>query len=276
VDGGSTDGTLELLSNYTHLDVTSEPDQGMYDAINKGIQIASGEIIGFLNTDDLYADGCFFAVKEAFSDNLELEAVVGDAVVVNPSLPSRETDSVYPAIASQDFWYRILQGASIFNAWFFQRRAIDRIGFFDTTFRTASDREYLIRAALLGIRPLTVHLPFYFYRQHSGSFTLTTLDSRSDYGLRRIKHLTESIVVNERYYCHPLLPRTARRVWTKAHNELAYQISVTAFYHQKWNLAWRTFLRGWHYDALFPLVFICLAARRLSKIFIKQQRSEHG
>jgi glycosyltransferase involved in cell wall biosynthesis len=276
MDGGSTDGTLDVLRAYPHLCVTSEPDQGMYDAINKGIQKAHGELIGFLNTDDLYAPGCFSAVQKTIAANPTLDAVVGDASVFCSTNPSHETDSVYPSITSQDFWYRILQGASIFNAWFFHHRAIDRIGFFDTTFRTAADREYLIRAALLGIRPASVNLPFYYYRQHSGSYTLTTLDSRSDYGLARIKHLTESIAVHERYYHHPQIPKEARRVWTSAHSELSYQYSATAFYHHKWNLAIRAFFRGWRYNTFFPVIFSILAARRLGQAFSKPLQRHLG
>jgi glycosyltransferase involved in cell wall biosynthesis len=276
MDGGSTDGTLELLRKYPHLRVISEPDQGMYDAINKGIQLARGDMIGFLNTDDLYAPGCFSAVQQAFSTKQDLEAVIGDAAVFNPTRSSRETKPVYPAITAQDFWYRIIKGASIFNAWFFQRRTILGIGFFDIAFRTAADREYLIRAALLGIRPVTVCQTIYYYRQHSGSFTLSTRDSRSEYGLMRINHLTESIEINERYYCHPQLQKAARRIRTSAHSELAYQISATAFYHHKWKVAWQTYMRGWRYDVLFPFAFFILAARRLGKVFQRPDRGSHG
>ncbi|MDX2476604.1 MAG: glycosyltransferase, partial [Gammaproteobacteria bacterium] len=57
IDGGSTDGTLDVVNCYKdHLaKVVSEPDNGIYDAMNKGIALASGNIIGFLNADDLYA-----------------------------------------------------------------------------------------------------------------------------------------------------------------------------------------------------------------------------
>ena len=57
MDGGSTDGTLEILKKYPHLIVVSGPDNGMYDAINKGIGISKGEWIGLLNADDLYPTG---------------------------------------------------------------------------------------------------------------------------------------------------------------------------------------------------------------------------
>src|SRR5438132_2481089 len=63
IDGGSTDGTLELLAKYPHLKVLCEKDGGVYDALNKGICLASGEVVGFLNTDDQYAPGTFGLVE---------------------------------------------------------------------------------------------------------------------------------------------------------------------------------------------------------------------
>src|SRR5574342_661003 len=80
IDGGSIDGTLDILARYSHLKVLSGRDNGMYDALNKGLNIASGEIIGFLNTDDLYADHVFQPVMEYFRDE-NLDAVSGKAQI---------------------------------------------------------------------------------------------------------------------------------------------------------------------------------------------------
>ncbi len=66
IDGGSTDGTLELLKGYQHLKVVSEPDRGVYDAINKGIRLATGEIIILLNSDDLLVAGALSLSAEIF------------------------------------------------------------------------------------------------------------------------------------------------------------------------------------------------------------------
>ena len=62
VDGGSTDGTLELLEQCLHEDALflSEPDNGMYDAINKGLRLASGDVIGLLHSDDFFLVTIFF------------------------------------------------------------------------------------------------------------------------------------------------------------------------------------------------------------------------
>src|SRR5438309_5772154 len=61
VDGGSTDGTLEILRRYPHLTWVSEPDGGQADAVNKGFRLAEGEIFGWLNADDLYLPGTISA-----------------------------------------------------------------------------------------------------------------------------------------------------------------------------------------------------------------------
>ncbi len=61
VDGGSTDGTLDILKRYPHLRWISEPDTGQSNALNKGIAMATGEIVGWLNSDDTYEPGAFAA-----------------------------------------------------------------------------------------------------------------------------------------------------------------------------------------------------------------------
>ncbi len=76
VDGGSTDGTLEILERYPHLRWISELDEGQVDAMNKGFTMAGGEIIGYLNADDYYLEGAFSAAAEAFDDP-EIKMVMG-------------------------------------------------------------------------------------------------------------------------------------------------------------------------------------------------------
>ena len=120
IDAASTDGTMEILREYSHLRVVSEPDQGMYDAINKGIRMAQGEIIGLLNTDDLYALGCFETASNAFRRNPESQAVVGGIATLKTGMAFREFISHFPAIAPDELWYRLIQGHPVTNAWFFE------------------------------------------------------------------------------------------------------------------------------------------------------------
>jgi glycosyltransferase involved in cell wall biosynthesis len=78
VDGGSTDGTLEILAKYPRLRWVSEPDRGQSDAINKGIRMSGGDVIAYLNSDDIYRPGAFQAVAAAFEANPHSGVVIGD------------------------------------------------------------------------------------------------------------------------------------------------------------------------------------------------------
>lgn len=80
VDGGSTDGTLEIIKNYSRVDkVISEPDNGIYDAFNKGINNSTGDIIGFLNSDDVFYDqNSLKIINDSFDENID--CVFGDLV----------------------------------------------------------------------------------------------------------------------------------------------------------------------------------------------------
>jgi len=70
VDGGSTDGTLEVLRQYPHVQVIRGPDRGMYDALNKGLTLARGEIIGVLNSDDCYAADALSTIARPFETKI--------------------------------------------------------------------------------------------------------------------------------------------------------------------------------------------------------------
>ncbi|MDR9425925.1 MAG: glycosyltransferase family 2 protein [Marinobacter sp.] len=87
VDGGSDDGTMDMVSDYRQSlgPVVSEPDKGLYDAMNKGIRMASGDIVGILNSDDFYEnDEVVAAIVEAFQADQTLDIVFGDVVFVTP------------------------------------------------------------------------------------------------------------------------------------------------------------------------------------------------
>lgn len=86
VDGGSTDGTLEVIRGYAalpYLRVISEPDNGQSDAINKGVRIASGDIVGWLNADDCYYPGALTAIGEAFLRHPDSGVIYGSGAKVD-------------------------------------------------------------------------------------------------------------------------------------------------------------------------------------------------
>ncbi len=77
IDGGSSDGTLEFLQQYPHLKVHSEPDHGVYDAWNKGIERVTGDLITILNTDDVYAPGAFHSCAKIVAASPSVPVVIG-------------------------------------------------------------------------------------------------------------------------------------------------------------------------------------------------------
>jgi hypothetical protein len=268
IDGNSDDGTASVLLEYPHLRVVREPDSGMYDAINKGLQLASGEIIGLLNTDDLYAPGAFDAVAHTFAENPDALAVVGRAQVFSAAAGRDRLVREDPAIESDEFWYRVIQGHPVTNAWFFRREVFGRVGLLDTGYRFAADREFLIRAALAGVRPVTIPVPLYLYRQHPGSATISPEDSRqARRGAQRLLVLSEGMRLLEGFLGQDGIPAEARRHLKSAHSAACYRATATAVYHRRFSTALTAIRQGFRFDPLWPTVFIRMAWHRALQEF---------
>jgi glycosyltransferase len=145
VDGGSTDRTLSIIERYKnnihHL--ISEPDQGIYDALNKGISLATGQIIAFLHADDLYVnDGVIAAVAKAFAQNT-CDAVYGDLEYVQFQNPNK----VIRYWKSQVFKPSLLKtGWMPPHPTLFVRKSIyDTIGHFNLHYKIAADYDFVLR-----------------------------------------------------------------------------------------------------------------------------------
>lgn len=139
IDGGSRDGTVDLLNarrgQLAHL--VSEPDRGIYDALNKGIARARGDVVGFLHADDVYADARVLAdVAAAFADPA-VQAVYGDLQYVQQNDPSR----VIRHWQAGEFSRRRLAWGWMppHPSLYVRRSWYERIGGFDTRYRIAAD-----------------------------------------------------------------------------------------------------------------------------------------
>lgn len=147
IDGGSSDATLELVERFGERVsvIVSEPDEGIYDAMNKGLARASGDIVAFLNSDDHYAHPDVLArVAEVFAGTPSLDAVFGDIVYFRGSVPQK----VVRRYRSSRFKPgRIAWGwVPAHPASFIRRTVYDRFGSFKTDFRIAGDFEFYARA----------------------------------------------------------------------------------------------------------------------------------
>ena len=151
IDGGSTDGTLDILELYrNNISIfVSEPDRGIYDAMNKGIHLASGDIIGILNADDIYADSHVLQdILKAFIKGAE--ACYGDVLYFNKQgkvLRYWKSGPYKP-------WKFYLGWMPPHPTFFVKRTLYERYGTFDLRFSIAADYELMLRFCLkYGVRP---------------------------------------------------------------------------------------------------------------------------
>ncbi len=148
IDGGSTDGTLELLGEYaTRISlVVSEPDRGMYDALNKGIAMASGDVVGILNADDVYANDDVLAKVARVFDDARVDSCYGDLVYVAANNTGRIVRRWRSGPFDPQKFYR---GWMPPHPTFFVRRAaFERFGAYKLDLGTAADYELMLRFLL--------------------------------------------------------------------------------------------------------------------------------
>jgi glycosyltransferase involved in cell wall biosynthesis len=180
-DGGSNDGTLDDLRGAPELEVVSGPDRGVYDAFNRGIARANGDLIGILNSDDSYEPGAFAAAAAALAPGIA--AVCGTAVIFSEAGIVARFDDVLDKSLASPRAALIHAGCSI-NARFFRPDAMKRIGAFRVDFRYVADRDWLLRWYEAGLTTATIPDVVYRYRQHAGSLTFDA-DRRRERGLRK-------------------------------------------------------------------------------------------
>jgi glycosyltransferase involved in cell wall biosynthesis len=155
VDGGSNDSTLEVLmrsssSSTCALRWISEPDRGQSDALNKGFRLAKGDIVGWLNSDDLYRPGCFEHVAKAFRQNPDADVIYGDYTWIDAAgniLKLRREMSFSRFVLH---YHRVLYIPS--TATFFRRRVFDELNFIDIDYHYAMDYEFFVRLVNKGYR----------------------------------------------------------------------------------------------------------------------------
>jgi glycosyltransferase involved in cell wall biosynthesis len=170
IDGGSTDGTLEILGQYNqHLDWLSEPDEGQTQAINKGFRKSTGEIVAWLNSDDLYLPNTLHQVANFFSQHPDIDVVYGDYLLIDYQGKVLLRKQEIP------FDYHILlHGLNYISqpATFFKRSLFDRVSYPDESLHYGMDWEYWLRIAFHGGK--FFHLPHYLAaaRWHAQSKTL--------------------------------------------------------------------------------------------------------
>lgn len=154
-DGGSKDDTLEICKNFEQkyykdeckgrtINILSDKDKGIYDAMNQGVKAATGDVIGILNSDDFYtSDDVLARVAEEFEKNPELEAVYGDIHFVKDENLKKCTRY----FSSRYFrpWALRFGFMPAHPSFYVRREVYEKYGLYDLDFRTSSDFEMMVR-----------------------------------------------------------------------------------------------------------------------------------
>lgn len=203
VDGASTDDTLQRLRRFPHLQIISEPDRGLYDAINKGILAAKGDVICLLNSDDQLMPGAISCAVSALSAHPEAAAACGRVRMSYLDNSTNDIEVGTPAmlrLREQD----VISGLPLTNGRFIRRSAFDTVGLFDQDFPVLADRDLLGRFYLAGFLTAPIDAAVYRYVMHDMSLTFSGLQMPENYLREAIRlagrRLAESVSLNERQF----------------------------------------------------------------------------
>lgn len=174
IDGASSDNTVEIVKGLgTRVArLVSEPDRGIYDAMNKGLRLATGEFVGFLNADDVLADQDAIARLAAAADRTGADAIFSDLVYVRP----HDLNAVVRYWACGEFSRRRLHlGWMPPHPTFYMRRTtLAKVGEFDTGLQVAADYDFMLRA-LSRADITTAHVPVVMVRMRTGGVSNRSL-----------------------------------------------------------------------------------------------------
>ncbi len=172
IDGVSTDGTIDILKSYgDRLAWISEPDRGQVDAINRGLRAASGDIIGWLNSDDVLLPGALARVAEAFAQNPDAEWLHGRCVIIDKDdRPVRRWISSYKHYRSQRHTLESFLTENYISQMtvFWRRSAQDSVGYLNPAIRYAFDYDLFLRLAQRAV-PLYIEEPIACFRWYETS-----------------------------------------------------------------------------------------------------------
>lgn len=185
VDGASRDGTVDLIREYEprfngRMRWVSEQDGGLYDAMNKGIAMAAGEVVGMLNSDDFFTAPDILARVAERMERGDVDAVYGDVHYVAPE----DLGKMVRYYSSRSFrrWQMRLGFMPAHPSFYCRREVYGRLGGFDTSFRVAADFENLLRLVYKG-RIRMAYIPHDFVTMRRGGVTTSGL--RSHLGIMR-------------------------------------------------------------------------------------------
>jgi len=181
IDGCSNDGTVSIIKEYEpkfngRMKWISEPDKGIYDAMNKGIKMATGDVVGILNSDDFYIENTVIEqVADTFTQNKETQIVFGDVLFVKPD----NLDKTVRYYRSKNFTpKRFRFGFMPAHPTFFTYKTnFDKIGYYKIKYTIAADFELLLRFMLLNKLKYN-YIPLVFMKMRTGGISTKSYKSK--------------------------------------------------------------------------------------------------
>lgn len=204
VDGASTDGSLEIVREYEDRisTIISEPDHGMYEAINKGIRVATGDVIGLLHSDDFFYDN---GVVRRIAERMKItraDFLYGDGLFVNPN----NTDKVVRNwIGGSYRLWKVRHGwLPLHPTCYIRREVVNRLGLYNESYKIAADSDLLLRYLITG-GLTTTYLGEYIVKMRMGGLSTDSA--------RRKKMWDEDIRVYASHGMAPTLTKLEKMAW---------------------------------------------------------------
>lgn len=221
VDGASKDNTVALIKEYEprfggRLKWVSEPDKGLYDAMNKGIRMATGTVVGILNSDDFFTTNDILQqVADAFEANKEIDAVYGDVHFVNP-------DNLEKCVRyySSKVFRRSLMKIGLMPAhpsFYLKKERFEQFGYYKTDYKIAADFEFLLRVIYKG-RILTKYMSIDMVAMRTGGASTSGFESRKRIMKEHLRAFRENGIYNNVFF---LSLRYPYKIWELIKNKFA-------------------------------------------------------
>jgi glycosyltransferase involved in cell wall biosynthesis len=181
VDGGSTDATVDILKKYPHLSWVSEKDSGQTNAINKGFRMASGDVLAWLNSDDMYERNVLGTIAGYFASHPECMLLYGDITFVD-----RAGKRLFEVTGKMMDYERLLENPDRVRqpSCFWRSALVREVGELDESLHLVMDLDFLLRAgARYPFHYIPKNLSFFRYYEQSKSLSLVRRQAREIYGV---------------------------------------------------------------------------------------------
>lgn len=276
IDGGSTDGTLNILEKYKDkIDIlVSEPDEGNADAQNKGIRKSTGEVIAMLSSDDIYEEGILKKIGKAFAENPDAEIVSCGARIVKEGPEGSLQDIKLFQGNDISFTLESIIACPVTNARFLKKSVYTKYGYPEVKdkhgrYFLANDQKFFLDLALKNLRHISIDDIGYTFLSHDDSLTFT--DNYQSSMIRYQQHLD----IFEEFLEKQSLSSEQAAQFKMHHKKDSLRLAGLAIKTRKYKLLLETIKRGialnhfvWIIRFLFKPVQLLLKSlsRKLRKV----------